>query len=54
MSHVSYHVNSINMEANVEERDDEPTLVTLTFVTNVGDGNQHHVSGHVNVINVRH
>ena len=54
ITHVSCHVNYINMEANVEERNDEPTLVTFTFVTNVGDGNHHHVSGHVKTINMRH
>ena len=38
MSHVNSHVNYINVEANVSKRDDEPTIVTLTFVTNVEDG----------------
>ena len=52
MSHISCHVNYINVKANVEKRDDEPTLVTLTFVTNVGDGYQYHVRSHVNLVNV--
>jgi len=26
--------------------------VTLTFITNVGDGIHYHVSGHVNLVNV--
>ena len=52
MSNVSSNVNLVNVEANVDQWDDEPTLVTLTFVTKVGDGYHHHVRSHVNLVNV--
>ena len=50
-AHVNYHVNVVNVEANVGLFASQ-TLVEITFSTNVGISLSFHVSSHVNVTNV--